>query len=236
MAVKFLGGAVDYLLGGPAVGGASEVRLQRWLALPAPQLALPHARARYVVVDREASRAGARGERLIAIGAAAVTRMELDLGGCFAAVLRQDRAGADADRPARGQGGQGQPAGIDSPRVMLDFLDYLGRAPLVAFDAAPTRRAVERAVKHILGVPLRRPWIDLAALLPTLFPNAGCATLGEWLGRCGLAAGARPGAIGDAFATAQLLQVALAEADRAGMICAAHLLERQAARDRPDAR
>ncbi len=229
MVAKLVGNAVDYLLGGPTVGGANEVRLRRWLALPGPQLALPHAHARYAVVATETTGSGSRRDRLRAIGAAGVTRMQLDLGDCFAAELRQRRTVTEADLPLRGSGAQAQVADVEPALGMLEFLEYLERAPLVAFEVDSVRRDVERAVKSALGVPFRRPWIDLAALLSTLYPKDPCATLRAWLERFGLMAGAWHDPLGTAFATAQLLQIALVAADRAGLTSAAHLVARRSA-------
>ena len=229
LVAKLVGHAVDYLLGGPTVGGANEVRLRRWLALPAPQLTLPHAHARYVVVATETTGSGSRRERLRAIGAAGVARMHLDLADCFAADLRLRRTVAEPDRPLRGSGGQTPVADAEPALDMLDFLEYLGQAPLVAFAVGPARRDVERAVKSALGVPFRHPWIDFAALLSALYPEDPCATLPAWLERVGLAAGAVQDPLGNAFATAQLLQMALVAADRAGLISAAHLMAKRSA-------
>jgi len=229
LVAKLVGHAVDYLLGGPTVGGANEVRLRRWLALPGPQLALPHAHARYVVVATEATGSGSRRDRPRAIGAAGVARLYLDLADCFAAELRQRRTVTEADLPLRGRGGQAPVADGEPALGMLDFLEYLGRVPLVAFEVEPTRRDVERAVKSALGVPFRHPWIDLAALLSTLYPEYPCVTLPAWLERFGLAAGAWRDPLGNAFATAQLLQIALVAADRTGLTSAAHLMARRSA-------
>jgi DNA polymerase-3 subunit epsilon len=225
--VKFLGSAIDYLLGGAKVGGASEARLRRWLALPGPDLVLPHGRARYVVAEVETSGPGGRRDRLISIGAVAVARMQVDLADCFTTVLRQERASADANILVHGIGGQAQLAGVEPALGMLDFLDYLGMAPLVAFRADVARTVVERAMKSILGVPFRHPWIDLAALLPALFPQAGCATREDWLDRFGLAAASWHDATADAFVAAQLLQVALDAASRAGIVNARQLIDLQ---------
>jgi DNA polymerase-3 subunit epsilon len=228
--MKILRGTLDYLLGGPKVGGHDEERLRRWLALPAAPLALPHARARYVVIATETSGPGRRRDRLLAIDAVAVERMHVDLASCFVAVLRQERASADADILRHGIGGQAQRAGIAPELAMLAFLEFLGSAPLVGFESIGGHAAIERAVKAILGVPFRQPWIDLAVLLPALYPEAGCTTLREWLDRCGLHEGGlhaeRPGAI----VTGQLLQVALDAATRAGMVNAWQLIACQQAR------
>jgi len=236
LVAKLVGSAVDYLLGGPTVGGANEARLRRWLALPEPQLALPHGQARYVVVATEMSGSGARRDRLPAIGAAGVTRMQLDLADCFAVDLRQLQAAGKAGIPMHGAGGDAESRDVGPALGMLDFLEYLGRSPLVAFAAEPARSDVERAVKSALGVPFRHPWIDLAALLSTLYREDECPTLQAWLERFGLTAGAWHDPLGDAFVTAQLLQIALVAADRAGLASAAHLMAKRSARDRPDPR
>jgi len=221
--VNFLKHAAEYLLGGPKVGGAAEERLRRWMSLPEPEPALPHARARYVVVDTETSGRDPRRDRLIAIGAVGVGRTRIDLVDCFTTVLRQERASAHTNILVHGIGGQAQLAGIEPALGMLDFLEYLGKAPLVAFDAGFGRAVVERAMQAILGVPFRQPWIDLAVLLPVLFPNTRCTTRAEWIDRFGLAAGAWHDALGDAFVTAQLFLVALEAATRAGRVNAAQL-------------
>ena len=234
VAVNYLGSAIDYLLGGVTVGGASEARLRRWFALPDADLVLPHGRARYVVVDVETRGTGRRRERLISIGAVALAQMRIPLADCFSAVLRQDRASAGADILVHGVGGQTQLAGAEPALAMLDFLDHLGKAPLVAFEADRDRAAIERAVKSILGVPFRHPWIDLGALLPAVFPKDPCTTLDQWLARFGLGAGTWHDAPADALVLAQLLQAALDAASRAGLVNARQLLDLRRAKRAAD--
>jgi DNA polymerase-3 subunit epsilon len=217
--------ALDYLLGGPKVGGADEDRWRRWSALPAPPLAAAHGRTRYVVVAAGTVRHALRHERLTSIGAVGVRHGQIDLADCFAVALRQRRA---VDALIHGHAGQAAAVGVEPKIAMLDFLDYLGKAPLVAFRAGEDRTIFERAVKSILGVPFRHPWLDLAALLPTLFPQAPCTTRGEWLAHFGIApAVAQDTASGDAFATAQVFLVTLDASMRAGLLNAAQLIAAQ---------
>ena len=58
--------------------------------------------------------------------------------------------------------------------------------PLVAFRAEFDATMLERTLKSIVGFPLRRTWIDLAFLLPALFPGTECRTLDDWLDHFGL--------------------------------------------------
>ena len=132
---------------------------------------MPHAQIRYVVVDTETTGLDLRRDRVIAIGAAAVDRGRLRLSDCFETVLRQDQASADANILIHGIGGQTQLHGVEPRAGMLDFLEYIGRMPLVAFRAEFDATMLERALKAIVGFPLRRTWIDLAFLLPALFPG-----------------------------------------------------------------
>jgi DNA polymerase-3 subunit epsilon len=233
VAVKYVGRAVDYLLGGPMVGGAEEVRLRRWLSLPEAPLTLPHAEARYVVVDVATGTSGVRGGAFAAIGAVAVARMAIDLGDCFSAVLGRGAARGPDEGRAGADGDDARFAAITPAGAMLDFLDYLGPAPLVAFEMPARRRAVERAVKSILGVPFRRPWIDLSLLLPALYPDTRCATLDDWLANFGLRATLRHDAVVDAYAAAELLQIALSAADRRALSRIVDIVAPKPAQRRP---
>jgi DNA polymerase III subunit epsilon len=228
--MSLVDGALGFLWrGGPNVDGVQAERLIAWRKLPPANLALPHVRARYVVVDTETTGLDMRSDRVIAIGAAAVSARLLPLSDCFATVLRQDKASATANILIHGIGGQVQLSGVEPKDGMLDFLDYVGKAPLVAFRAEFDRTMLTRALKSILGVPFHHPWIDLAFLLPALFRGTECNTLEDWLAHFGIAPAARHQALADAFATAQLLQIALHSADRQGMGNAGLLIAMQKA-------
>ena len=224
-----LGTVVEYLLGGPKVGGPDEERLRRWFAMPAQPARLPHARARYVVVDTETTGLDMKRDRVIAIGAAGVDGGLLRLADCFDVVLRQESASPDANILIHRIGGEAQLAGVDPKQGVLAFLEYLAKSPLVAFRADFDRTMLARTVKAVLGVPFHHPWIDLAVLLPALFPGAEATTLDDWLGHFRLAGAERHHALADAFATAQLLQIVLDAADRVGMRTAADLVAIQRA-------
>jgi DNA polymerase-3 subunit epsilon len=218
-----------FLREGPNVDGTQSERLTAWRRLPSANLATPHLRARYIVVDTETTGLDMRRDRVIAIGAAAVSACRLPLSDCFATVLRQDEASANANILIHGIGGQMQLSGVEPKTGMLDFLDYVGNAPLVAFRAEFDRTMLARALKSILGVPFNHPWIDLAFLLPALFRGTECNTLEDWLSHFEIAPAARHQALADAFATAQLLQIALHAADRQGMGTAERLIAMQKA-------
>ena len=48
-----VGRSIDWLIGGPRVGGAAEARLGGWLARPPVDFARPHERVRCVALDAD---------------------------------------------------------------------------------------------------------------------------------------------------------------------------------------
>jgi DNA polymerase-3 subunit epsilon len=69
------------------------------------------------------------------------------------------------------------------------------------------------------GLKLRHDWIDLATLLPSLFPERSPrqSLLDHWLAQFAIEPQQRHDALADALATAELLLVALKELKRRGL-------------------
>ena len=76
-----------------------------------------------------------------------------------------------------------------------------------------------RAMRHYLGFQYQAPWLDLAWLLPALFPEhyGGPVGLDTWLKRFGITVFARHNAISDCLATAQLTRIAIERARKKGI-------------------
>ena len=204
-------------------------RVSAWKELAAPSLRQPHAVVRYVVVDVETTGLDVRADRLIALGAAGVARGELGVGDAFSTVLRQTRASTHDNILIHRIGGEAQLAGTDPTAALIAFLEFAGKAPLVAYRAEFDRAMLARALKDTLGIRLALPWIDVALLLPALFPSTTCVSLDDWLAHFGIVDVERHDAMADAWATAELFLIALAAADRANMSTAADLVATQKA-------
>lgn len=194
-----------------------------------PPIRRAHKMNRYVTVDVETTGFDMARDRVISIGAIGIQRGRVDLADCFTVVLRQRESSASANILVHGIGGQQQLAGSEPAEALVRFLEYVRLAPLVAFRADFDRTMIERELDAVLGLHTQSLWIDLAKLLPALFPGNDCRTMDDWLARFGIPMVARHDALADAFATAQMLQVVLAAADRLGMDCPAHLDEMQRA-------
>jgi DNA polymerase III subunit epsilon len=187
------------------------LRLRRWLGLERTGDELPPRALRWVVMDCESGGLDPRRDPLLSIGAVAVLEGRIQHADSFAAVLRQARASDAANILIHGIGAEAQMLGRDPDEVLPDFVRFAGEGPLVAFHAAFDSALLARAL------PGWKPrWLDLAQLAPALFPAraTSCRSLDDWLAAFAIGHPARHDALADAYATAQLLLVLLAEADR----------------------
>jgi len=201
--------------------------LEGWKSLVEPDLSGMHAPMRFVAVDVESSGLNPRSDRLIAIGAVALSNSRLACGESFYAVLRQESASSDDNILLHGIGGTAQIAGEEPAEALLRFLDFIGKSPLIGFHARFDEIMIDMAASAHLGHRFKRVWIDLASLAPALFPErAGrLKDLDGWTSEFRIANVRRHDALADAFATAQLFQVMQHEGMTRGMRCTRDLLE-----------
>lgn len=202
-----------------------EDRLQALSELAPPPTRNAHRKSRYVTVDVETTGLDMHRDTLVSIGAVSVVGGVIDLAGCFDLVLRQDESSSHANILIHRIGGQRQLAGIEQAEALLQFMEYVGHAPLVAYRAEFDRTVLDRALKETLGVGTMSRWIDLADLLPALYPSNENRTMDDWLAAMAIRMIARHDALSDALATAQMLQVCLHKADALQMTCPQHLIE-----------
>jgi DNA polymerase-3 subunit epsilon len=193
----------------PPLAPSQAQRLARWRALPHPDLRAPLETSRCVVVDVETSGLNPARDRLIAIGAVAVDGGHISLTDTFEVILQQSTPSSHANILVHGIGGTAQAAGMEPVQALLDFLDFVGAAPLVAFHVLFDETAIRRAMQQYLGGDFNRPWLDLAYLAPALHPELAprLKSLDDWAAQFDIGNFARHGALADAYATAQLLLV-----------------------------
>ena len=201
--------------------------LERWFGEGETQ---PLRAARWVVVDCETSGLDSARDRLLQVGAVAVRAGRIELGEAFSALLRQEAASDAANILVHGIGGDAQRNARPAPEVLREFSTFLGDGLPVAFHANFDHAVLRRAMAQVPGLTLASDWLDLAKVAPALHPAPGAAQRGldDWLDEFGIACPARHDALADAYATAQLLLVLLADAERqgAGSVDALRRLER----------
>ncbi len=194
-----------------------------------PSLRRAHQVTRYVTVDVETTGIDLDRDRVISIGAVAINGRRVDFADCFEIVLRQRESSDTSNILVHRIGGQRQRGGIDPAEALVQFLEFVQLSPLVAFRADFDRIMLERELDEVLGLRPHNLWLDLAKLMPALFPSNDNHTMDDWLKQFGIRMEARHDAVADALATAQMLQVCLAAADRVNMECPAQLDEMQRA-------
>jgi len=193
-----------------------ESRLAAWRGLPAPDpAAIPR---RWVVVDTETSGLDTARSNLIAIGAVAIENDAIVVAPCFEVVLRQDVASSRENIEIHGIGAAAQAQGDDPVHALLEFLEFARKDPLVAYHVAFDAAFLRRAIKAHLGMRFDCEWLDIAVLAALKFPDFARSRRGldGWLARFGIEPEMRHNALADAYATAQLFQIAARRAARDG--------------------
>lgn len=202
----------------PELSPEQASRIAAWRKRPEADCRFPLDMLRWVVVDVETSGLDVARDRLLSLGAVAVKGHVLVLADSVEVVLRQEQVSSTANILVHGIGETAQRSGEAPADALLRFLTYTGKDPLAGFHAAFDVAMIARALRRHLGIRWAPRVIDLADLLPALFPEASqCRQLDDWLARHGIAHPARHQALADAYATAQLLQVALVRAAQRGI-------------------
>jgi DNA polymerase-3 subunit epsilon len=181
--------------------------------------------ARFVAMDLETTGPDMRADRIISIGGVAVADRAVQHRDAFEVVVRQERESGVENILIHQIGGQEQRAGVEPAKALLRFLEYLDGSIAVAFRAEFDATVLRRELHDGLGIRTRLRFLDLAVILPALFPGTQNDTLDDWAQYFGLPPIGRHHAIADAYANAQLLLLALEQAQRLGLNTAGDLLE-----------
>lgn len=189
------------------LSGEQAARLAAWRSLPGPDMQTPIETSRYVIVDVESSGLNIAKDRLIAIGAVAVTNGRILLDDSLDIVLQQTSVSGKDNILIHGISGTLQREGVPPAEAMLTFLEYLGKDGLVAFHAGFDEAMIKRAVKTFLGFRFDHVWTDLAHIGPALYPGLALRnrSLDQWMAHFGIGNYARHSALADALATAELM-------------------------------
>jgi len=173
------------------------------------------AATRWVLIDTETSGLDPVQDRLIALAGVAVDLRSgvprLAVGDSFEVVLRCPPE-LQLDEVARrnillhGVGRGEQHRGLELDDGLRRLLAWAAGAPCLAFHAGFDAEVLDRACREALGQRWPLPWLDLAVLARTLYPELPHRQLDDWLLHFGLEVGQRHRASSDAWASAELLQ------------------------------
>jgi DNA polymerase-3 subunit epsilon len=193
--------------------------VRAWQCLPAPDRRVPLASACFVVVDTETTGLDPYSAGLLSIGACKVESSALLLAPSFDISLRRDTPSGDENILVHGIGRQRQMEGATAADALCEFLRFAGRPVFVGYHALFDATVLKRALRAELGIAFDVDWLDLAVLLPAMFPDlsAGPWELDRWLAHFGVSSFGRHNALADASATAELLLLALQHAGKRGI-------------------
>lgn len=195
----------------PQLDPATAQRLAAWQALSPTSAQVRLDQNRFVVMDVETTGLSLTRDHLIAIGAVAVKGGCIDLDDSFEVVLQQETSSAKDNILIHGIGGSAQTGGIAPTEALLQFLEYIGRDPLIAFHVTFDETMTRRAMKKTLGLNFRHTWLDLAYVAPGLYPELARKyhALDDWVDHFHILNFARHNALADSLATAQLFLITM---------------------------
>jgi len=187
----------------PSLLPALAARLQNIALSPVREQTLDDS---WVVVDVETGGLNPRVDPLLAIGAIKVASNVIAMAPTCEVRLRQLEATATDNILVHGITTGQQLNGLEPALALLDWLEYAGGQPRLAYHAAFDRLALERASQAWLGLKDSAIWLDLAVLAPLLVPQGPGfnRSLDDWLAYFRIPVYQRHGALADAYATAQL--------------------------------
>ena len=202
----------------PRLDSRQASRLASWQALPANATSVSFKDARCVVLDVETTGLNLATDTLISIGAVAIVNGRISLGDTFSVILQQRNSSRKENILVHGISGSEQREGVTPADALLSFLEYLGKAPLVAFHVAFDETMVRRAMRQHLGLSFRHPWLDLAYVMPALCPDLmhSHRSLDDWSRHFDIRNENRHNALADALVTAQLLLIAVSRLQKEG--------------------
>nr|WP_298114134.1 3'-5' exonuclease [uncultured Pseudomonas sp.] len=198
---------------GPAL---SQAQLERRAALaePAPLGPLPLAQQRLVVLDLETSGLDMKRDQVLSIGAVAIANGAIDFSQQFERTLCRHDHKVSASVLIHGIAPSEIANGVEPAEALLDFMEFLGDSPVLAFHAPFDQRMLGRALKQSLGYRLRHVFFDAADLAPLLCPQANIphGGLDDWTRYFGLQVQQRHHASADALVTAELALILFSKA------------------------
>ena len=201
----------------PRLDPQQAARFTAWRKLPTAERNTTFECSRCVVVDVETTGLNLVRDSLISIGAVAVENGRIVLADSFYVVLQQRESSRKENILIHGISGSAQREGESPADALLAFLEYLGKDPLVAFHVTFDKTMIRRAMRQYLGFAFDHPWLDLAYVMPSLYPDLMHSHRGldDWSHQFNIRNDDRHNAVSDALVTAQLLLIAINRASKA---------------------
>lgn len=169
---------------------------------------------RWVVVDLETTGLNPNRDQVLSIGAVVIEDGAVDFSQLFERTLQRAPGKLGPSVLIHGLGPSAIAAGDDPAQALLEFMEFVGDSPLLAFHAPFDQHMLCRALKDSLGYRLNHPFLDVADIAPLLCPDTNIreAGLDDWVRHFQLQVGERHHASADALATAELMLILFSRA------------------------
>ena len=169
---------------------------------------------RWVVLDLETTGLNLNKDRLLSIGAVVIEDGAIDLSQQFERTLQCSEVKLGASVLIHGLGPNAIAAGSDPAETLVEFMEFVGDSPVLAFHAPFDQHMLGRALKEHLGYKLQHVFLDVADIAPLVCPQANIreAGLDEWIEWFKLEVFERHNASADALATAELALILFSRA------------------------
>lgn len=183
---------------------------------------------RLIVLDLETTGLNPAKHEVIAIGAVAINSGVICLNDQFDLILRRPELDISDTVLIHGIGPEALTRGHETADALLYLLDWMNGDPVLAYHSAFDQKFLEKTLRNELGYTRSHTWMDVADLMPALFPDAqpGGKGLDHWANFFGLEASARHHAAADAMVTAELTLAALNKANKEGINTLKELYEK----------
>lgn len=197
----------------PGLDSAQQQRVEQ-LRKPTPLGSEPLRSQRWVVLDLETSGLNLNRDLVLSIGAVVIEDDAVDFSQMFERTLQRAETKLSPSVLIHGLGPSAIAAGSDPVDALLDFMEFVGDSPLLAFHAPFDQHMLCRALKDSLGYRLAHPFLDVADIARLLCPDAPIreAGLDDWINHFNLHVGERHHASADALATAELMLILFSRA------------------------
>jgi DNA polymerase-3 subunit epsilon len=183
---------------------------------------------RFIVLDLETSGLNHNRDEVIAIGAVAIRNNAISLADQFDLILRRPELDITETVLIHGIGPEALTQGHETEDALLHLLDWMNGDPILAYHSAFDQRFLEKALKQTLGYTRSHTWLDVAELMPAMFPDAQTAGRGldHWADHFRLEVSERHHAAADAMVTAELTLIALNRAMTQGTLTLGQLADK----------
>lgn len=169
---------------------------------------------RWVLLDLETTGLNLNKDLVLSIGAVVIEDGAIDFSQQFERTLQRHAHKLGPSVLLHGLGPSAIAAGSDPVDALLDFMEFVGDSPLLAFHAPFDQHMLGRALKDSLGYRLQHKFLDVADMAPMLCPQAHIreAGLDDWINWFQLQIYERHNASADAMATAELALILFSRA------------------------